>query len=246
VPTLLLVRHGRSTANTAGVLAGWTPGVHLDDTGRAQAAALGQRMAPLPLADVVVSPLERCQETAGALQAVDGPTGPRPALRTDERLGECKYGDWTGRALKDLSKEPLWRTVQSHPSAAVFPGEGGEGLATMQHRALEAVREHDARVGAEHGEDVVWVAVTHGDVIKAILADALGMHLDLFQRISADPCSVSVVRYAPLRPFVLRMNDSGGDLAGFAPAKKKRRTTRRARDTEASSDAVVGGSTGSA
>ncbi|PRY18073.1 histidine phosphatase family protein [Kineococcus rhizosphaerae] len=242
MPTLLLVRHGRSTANTAGVLAGWTPGVHLDDTGKEQARALGQRMASLPLADVVVSPLERCQETAAALTAVDGPTGPRPALRTDDRLGECKYGDWTGKALKDLAKEPLWRTVQSHPSAAVFPGPEGEGLATMQHRALEAVREHDARITAEHGDDAVWVAVTHGDVIKAILADALGMHLDLFQRISPDPCSVSVVRYAPLRPFVLRMNDSGGDLSGFAPARKKRRATRR----PANNDAVVGGSTGAA
>ncbi|GAB3470318.1 histidine phosphatase family protein [Kineococcus endophyticus] len=242
VPTLLLVRHGRSTANTAAVLAGWTPGVHLDDTGRAQAEALARRLAPVPVADVVVSPLERCQETAEALRAVDGPTGARPPVRTEDRLGECKYGDWTGKALKDLAKEPLWRTVQSHPSAAVFPGEGGEGLATMQHRALEAVREHDARVAAEHGDDAVWVAVSHGDVIKAVLADALGMHLDLFQRLSVDPCSVSVVRYAPLRPFVLRMNDSGGDLAGFAPAKKKRRSTRR----PASSDAVVGGSTGAA
>nr|WP_218885294.1 histidine phosphatase family protein [Kineococcus aurantiacus] len=236
----MLVRHGRSTANTAAVLAGWTPGVHLDDTGREQAAALARRVAPLPLADVVVSPLERCQETAAALVAVDGPTGPRPAPRTDERLGECGYGDWTGRALKDLAKEPLWRTVQSHPSAAVFPG--GEGLAAMQHRALEAVREHDARIAAEHGDDAVWVAVTHGDVIKAVLADALGMHLDLFQRLSADPCSVSVVRYAPLRPFVLRTNDSGGDLAGFAPPRRKRRAARRA----VSSDAVVGGSTGAA
>jgi probable phosphomutase (TIGR03848 family) len=242
VPTLLLVRHGRSTANTAGVLAGWTRDVHLDDTGRAQAAALAQRLAPVPVADLVVSPLERCQETADALRSVDGPTGPRPELRTEERLGECKYGDWTGKALKDLTREPLWRTVQSHPSAAVFPGEAGEGLATMQHRALEAVRQHDARVAAEHGEDAVWVAVSHGDVIKAVLADALGMHLDLFQRLSVDPCSVSVVRYAPLRPFVLRMNDSGGDLAGFAPPRKKRRSTRKA----SSSDAVVGGSTGAA
>ena len=239
MPTLLLVRHGRSTANTAGVLAGWTPGVHLDERGREQAAALGQRLAAVPLAALVVSPLERCQETAAALSAVDGPDGPRPAPTTDERIGEAKYGDWTGREIKTLAKEPLWRTVQSHPSAAVFPGPGGEGLADMQHRAVTAVREHDAAVAAEHGEDAVWVAVTHGDVIKAVLADALGMHLDLFQRITADPCSVSVVRYAPLRPFVLRTNDSGGDLSPFAPVRKK---TRRRRP--ASSDAVVGGSTG--
>ena len=148
MPTLLLVRHGRSTANTAGVLAGWTPGVHLDDTGRAQAAALAHRMAPLPLAAVVSSPLERCQETAGALLAVDGPRGPRPPLQTDARLGEARYGDWTGKEIKVLAKDPLWRTVQAHPSAAVFPGPEGEGLADMQHRAGAAVREHDARVAA--------------------------------------------------------------------------------------------------
>jgi probable phosphomutase (TIGR03848 family) len=244
VPTLLLVRHGRSTANTAGVLAGWTPDVHLDDVGRGQAQALARRLAPVTVASFVVSPLERCQETAGELRSLDGPSGPRPDVLTEDRLGECKYGDWTGKAIKDLAKEPLWRTVQSHPSAAVFPGPEGEGLATMQHRAVAAIREHDARVAAEHGDDAVWVAVTHGDVIKAILADALGMHLDLFQRISADPCSVSVIRYAPLRPFVIRMNDSGGDLAGFAPAKK--RTRRAGKRAEASSDAVVGGSTGAA
>ncbi|MBB2899562.1 putative phosphomutase (TIGR03848 family) [Kineococcus radiotolerans] len=245
MPTLLLVRHGRSTANTAGVLAGWTPDVHLDDTGRAQAAALGQRLAPVPVASFVVSPLERCQETAAALRAVDGPDGPRPAATTDERLGECRYGDWTGRPIKELAREPLWRTVQEHPSAAVFPGPDGEGLADVQHRSVAAVREHDARVAAEHGEDAVWVAVTHGDVIKAILADALGMHLDLFQRISADPCSVSVVRYAPLRPFVLRVNDSGGDLSGFAPRRKRARRSS-ARPARRSSDAVVGGGAGSA
>lgn len=243
MPTLLLVRHGRSTANTAGVLAGWTPGVHLDDRGREQAAALAARLAPVPLAAVVASPLERCQETAGALLAVDGPTGPRPALQTDERIGEARYGDWTGKEIKTLTKHPLWSTVQVHPSAAVFPGPEGEGLATMQARAVGAVREHDARVAAEYGEDAVWVAVTHGDIIKAVLADALGMHLDLFQRIQADPCSVSVVRYAPLRPFVIRTNDSGGDLSAFVPAPKKA-TRRRKASPAASSDAVVGGSTG--
>jgi probable phosphomutase (TIGR03848 family) len=242
VPTLLLVRHGRSTANTAGVLAGWTPGVHLDDRGREQAAALAARLAPVPLAAVVASPLERCQETAAALLAVDGPTGPRPALATDDRIGEARYGDWTGEEIKTLTKHPLWNTVQVHPSAAVFPGPEGEGLAAMQARAVGAVREHDARVAAEHGDDAVWVAVTHGDIIKAVVADALGMHLDLFQRIQADPCSVSVIRYAPLRPFVIRTNDSGGDLSSFAPAPKK--ATRRRRSTVASSDAVVGGSTG--
>ncbi|WP_369052139.1 MSMEG_4193 family putative phosphomutase [Kineococcus terrestris] len=239
MPTVLLVRHGRSTANTSGVLAGWTPGVRLDETGERQAADLGARMAPVALARLVVSPLERCRQTAEALRAVDGPTGARPDPLVDERVGEARYGDWTGRPLSALAKEPAWRTVQAHPSAAVFPGEGGESMAAMAARVVAAVREHDAQVAAEHGDDAVWAAVTHGDLVKAVLADALGMHLDLFQRLSADPCSVSAVRYTPLRPFVLRVNDTGGDLSAFAPPARKRRRRR-----PASSDAVVGGGTG--
>lgn len=245
MPTVLLVRHGRTAANASGVLAGWTPGVGLDDAGRAQAAALAERMAVLPIALAVSSPLQRCQETATTLLAVPGPDGaPRPDLLTDERLGECRYGDWTGRPLKDLSKEPLWRVVQSHPSAAVFPGDEGEAMLTMQHRAVSSIREHDAKVAVEHGDDAIWVALSHGDVIKAILADALGMHLDAFQRLVVDPCSVSVVRFTPLRPFAVRVNDSGNDLAGLVPPPVKKRRPG-ARRKPVSSDAVVGGSTGS-
>lgn len=194
MPTVLLVRHGRTTANASGVLAGWTPGVGLDDVGRGQAQALAARVGALPLAAVVTSPLQRCVETAAALVAVPGPDGAvRPEPSVEDRLGECRYGDWTGRELKVLAKEPLWRVVQAHPSAVTFPGPEGESMPTMQHRAVEAVRAHDARVAAEHGDDALWVAVSHGDVIKAILADALGMHLDAFQRIVVDPDRKSVV-----------------------------------------------------
>jgi probable phosphomutase (TIGR03848 family) len=241
MPTVLLVRHGRTTANASGVLAGWTAGIGLDDVGRKQAASLAARLAALPLVAVVTSPLQRCQETAGELIAVPGPKGAaRPEPELDERLGECRYGDWTGRPLKELARDPLWRVVQAHPSAVTFPGPDGESMPDMQHRAVAAIRAHDVRIGAEHGDDAIWVAVSHGDVIKAILADALGMHLDAFQRIVVDPCSVSVVRYTPLRPFALRLNDTGGDLSGLAPPPRRRR--RRA--SPASSDAVVGGSTG--
>ncbi|HEY0486707.1 MAG TPA: histidine phosphatase family protein [Mycobacteriales bacterium] len=232
--TLLLVRHGRTTANASGVLAGWTPGVALDDVGRGQAGAVAQRLSPVPLAAVVSSPLDRCQETAAALLAGRDGLG----VATDERFGECRYGDWTGRPLKELAKDPLWKVVQQHPSAAVFPGPGGEGLAQTQARAVAAVRDWDARIAAEHGPDAVWVACSHGDVIKAVLADALGMHLDLFQRIVVDPCSVSVVRYTETRPFVVRVNDIGGDVAALVPPKRRRRRAK------ADSDAVVGGGAG--
>ena len=200
--TLLLARHGL-TAMTGPVLAGWTPGVHLDDRGRQQAAALGERLLPVPVAAIVASPLERCQETAVALAA--GREG--PTVDTDERLGECRYGDWTGQELKKLAKDPLWKVVQAHPSAAAFPG--GEALRDTQNRAVDAVRDHNARLG----DDATWIAVSHGDVIKAIVADALGVHLDMFQRLQIDPCSLTVIRYTSLRPFVVRLNDVGGSVA---------------------------------
>jgi probable phosphomutase (TIGR03848 family) len=226
--TVLLVRHGITDANTGGVLAGWTPGVHLAEKGREQAVALGERLLAVPVTAIVASPLERCQETAAALlRGRDG-----LAIETEESLGECHYGDWQGRTLKELSKEPLWKVVQSHPSAAHFPG--GESLLETQARAIEAIRSHNARLG----DDATWIAVSHGDVIKAILADALGMHLDAFQRIQVDPCSLSVVRYTELRPFVLRMNDKGSPVTDLIPPKK------RARKTKASSDAAVGGGAG--
>jgi probable phosphomutase (TIGR03848 family) len=228
VTTVILLRHGRTTANTSGVLAGWTPGVLLDETGAAQVRAVGERLAKVPLAAIVSSPLERCRQTADAVAE-----GRDLEVQTDDRLGEARYGDWTGRTLKELVKEPLWRVVQQHPSAAIFPGPEGEGLAQTQVRAVAAVREWNAKLGP----DAVWLACSHGDVIKAILADALGLHLDQFQRIIVDPASVSVVTYTETRPFVVRVNDTGGDVSGLIPPPRRRR--RRA-----SSDAAVGGGSG--
>ena len=184
----------------------------------------------MPLTAVVSSPLERCQATAGAVLA-----GRELELRTDDRLGEARYGDWTNRPIKELVKEPLWKVVQAHPSAAVFPGPEGEGLAQTQARAVAAVREWNAKLGP----GAVWLACSHGDVIKAILADALGLHLDQFQRIVVDPASISVVTYTETRPFVVRVNDTGGDVSGLIPPPKRRRR-------KSSSDAVVGGGAGAA
>ncbi|MGY1802322.1 histidine phosphatase family protein [Blastococcus sp. SYSU D00922] len=227
--TVILLRHGRTTANTGGVLAGWTPGVQLDETGAAQVAAVGERLAKVPLAAVVSSPLDRCLQTAAAIAA-----GRDLEVRKDDRLGEARYGDWTGRAIKELAKEPLWKVVQQHPSAAVFPGAEGEGLAQTQARAVAAVRSWNAQLGPA----AVWLACSHGDVIKAVLADALGLHLDQFQRIVVDPASISVVTYTETRPFVVRVNDTGGDVSALIPPPRRRRRATR------SSDAVVGGGAG--
>ncbi|KUI40244.1 histidine phosphatase family protein [Mycobacterium sp. GA-2829] len=232
--TVILLRHGRSTSNTAHTLAGRSQGVDLDDRGAEQARAVVGRIGELPVRAIVRSPLLRCERTVEPLAAA---LGLDPVV--DERLTEVDYGSWTGRKISELVKEPLWAVVQQQPSAAVFPD--GEGLAQVQARAVAAVREHDRRLAEEHGGDTLWVACSHGDVIKAVLADALGTHLDSFQRITADPASMSVIRYTTLRPFVVHINHTGAELAAGLAAKPAPADGQQDVPTE---DAVVGGSTG--
>ncbi len=245
---VLVVRHGL-TSSTGKALTGWMPGIALDDRGEAQAAALGSRLAQVPLAVIVSSPLDRCRETAAAIAArqerpeadpyreANGSAPPARApvaqVELDDRLGECKYGDWTGQPLRKLAHDPLWKVVQAHPSAVRFPGPDGESMLEMQQRAVTAVRDWNAKLG----KDATYLICSHGDVIKAILTDALGMHLDMSQRIQIDPCSLSVIRYTTLRPFVLRMNDTGSDSAGLA-----RRPAQAGAGAEA--DAQIGGGAG--
>jgi probable phosphoglycerate mutase len=237
VTTVLLVRHGL-TATTGQLLTGWTPGVGLDERGRAQAKALGERLAPVPLDAIVTSPLDRCQQTveeilaARAGRIAQAHAGQQADPVIEERVGECKYGNWTGKPLKELEKDPLWPVVQAHPSAVTFPGPEGESMLDMQHRAVSAVREWNARLG----KDATYLVCSHGDVIKAIVADSLGLHLDQCQRIVADPCSLTVIRYTPLRPFLLRLNDTGGGVDDLLPRPKSA--------DSAESDAVIGGGAG--
>lgn len=244
--TVLLVRHGL-TASTGQLLTGWTPGVGLDERGRAQAKALGERIASVPLDAIVTSPLDRCQQTVEEIVAAragrTGPDGQAAAPVVEDRVGECRYGDWTGKPLKELEKDPLWPVVQAHPSAVRFPGPGGESMPDMQHRAVAAIREWNERLG----KDATYLVCSHGDVIKAIVADSLGLHLDLSQRIIADPCSLTVIRYTPLRPFLLRLNDTGGGVDDLLPRPVP---SGEAGDTPAGStpsgesDAVIGGGAG--
>jgi probable phosphomutase (TIGR03848 family) len=263
---VLIVRHGL-TSSTGKALTGWLPGIELDDRGRAQAAAVAARLARVPLAAIVSSPLERCVQTASIIaaghgdagadgqvadghqaageagtngQVLKGSAGPGHdpiEVQLDDRLGECRYGDWTGQSLRKLARDPLWRVVQAHPSAVRFPGPGGESMTGMQQRAVSAVRDWNTQLG----EDAVYLVCSHGDVIKAILADALGMHLDMSQRIQVDPCSLSIIRYTTLRPFVLRMNDTGTDTSALRALAHAPKAARSA--TEA--DAQVGGGAGS-
>ncbi len=227
--TVILLRHGRSVANVRAQLAGRTPGIGLDDLGRAQADAIVERLGPSldRVVAVVRSPLQRCAETVVPLLAsVDV-----PEVVVDDLI-EVDYGDWTNQPIKQLLTEPLWKTVQQQPSAAVFPG--GEGLAQVQHRAVAAIRRLDAHYGGPDGQGV-WVACTHGDVIKSIVADALGMHLDSFQRIVVEPASMSVISYHPKRPTVHAVNST--QTVPVPPARKP--------DAAEHAADSIGGSTGS-
>ena len=229
---VLVVRHGL-TAATGTALSGRTPGIPLDDRGCAQAAAVAERLAQVRLDAVISSPLERCAQTAAAIA---GRQSPAAEVTTEDRLIEVGYGDWTGQSLRKLSREPLWRVVQAHPSAVTFPGPGGESLPDIQRRAVSAVRDWNARLGPQ----AVYLICSHADVIKAILADSLGLHLDLYQRIQIDPCSLSVIRYTPLRPFVERMNDTSGSVKALTRSDKTTAGTSALR----SGDAPVGGGAG--
>jgi probable phosphoglycerate mutase len=194
--SLLLVRHALNDW-VGDRLAGWTPEVHLNDKGRAQAEALAERLAKESIAAVYSSPLERAVETAEIVAAPH-----RLEVHIREGLGEVRYGEWTGQSLKDLAKEEAWRVVQFYPSGARFPG--GEAIREMQARA---VAELDAIVAAHPGQTVL--AVSHADVLKAVLAHYTGMHLDLFQRLVVSPASLSVVAFTPMGPRLIALNDTG-------------------------------------
>jgi probable phosphoglycerate mutase len=206
-PTLvLLVRHGQ-TATTGTVLPGRAKGLHLADTGRAQAQAAADRIGALDRIDAVyASPLERTRETAAPIAAASG-----QKVQIAKGLLECDFGDWTGKKLSLLRKKPEWSTVQNRPSTFRFPG--GESFAEMQ---LRIWNELERLVAAHPGQRVV--AVSHADPIKAAVAMATGVHLDLFQRIVISPCSITPLLFTPGGPIVLAVNSTGDDLRTLAPS----------------------------
>lgn len=194
--TVLLVRHA-TTASTGKRLGGWTSGVHLDDRGRAQAEAVGERLVDHEVAAVYASPLERTQETAKAIASACG-----LRVRTRRGIGEVDYGEWTDRPLGTLRRRKDWQVIQHTPSRFTFPG--GESIRAAQSRAVEQV---EALV-AEHRDDTI-VAVSHADVIKAAVAHFLGMPLDTFQRIHVQPASITTVVLADgAPPVVAGLNDT--------------------------------------
>lgn len=193
---ILLIRHAVNDFVKTGRLAGWTPGVHLNDEGKAQAEALGKRLAHVALDQLYASPLERTMETAEAVRQHH----PRLTIRQHENIGEVRYGDWEGKHIAMLTMRKMWRVVQEYPSRASFPN--GETMRGVQVRAVNAIED----LVAKHPRETVAV-VSHADLIKMVLAHYLGMHLDNFQRIEVSPASISVLRLGHSRPYITAMND---------------------------------------
>jgi probable phosphoglycerate mutase len=199
---LVLIRHAHSEANAAGILSGRLPNVHLSEKGVAQSENLAVRLGNFPLSSLRISPMERCFETISPwINSVVLPNYPKFQPELDPNLTEVDYGTWSGKKLAMLSKNKLWKIVQESPSRMYFPD--GEGIAQMQARAMTSV--HEAVSAKGMGSAVI---VSHGDVIKSIVASALGMHLDEFQRIVIDPASVSIIDFSTTKPRTLLFNDS--------------------------------------
>lgn len=212
---LVLIRHAHSEANAAGILSGRLPNVHLSEKGLKQSEDLAVRLGNFHVSNLRISPMERCFETiAPWINSIVLPNNPKFSPIIDQELTEVDYGSWSGKKLAVLSKNRLWKTVQESPSRMYFPK--GEGIANMQSRAMTSV--HDAVSTKTKGAAVI---VSHGDVIKSIVASALGMHLDEFQRIVIDPASVSILDYSTIKPRILLLNDSRSVITELVAAPKR-------------------------
>lgn len=212
-----MIRHAHSEANAKGVLSGRISGVHLSSTGVSQSQELVTRLGAIAVAELRVSPLERCAETINPWwQSIGKKSNRGVEIVRDENLTEVDYGKWSGKKLALLSAKKLWKTVQHNPSAMYFPS--GEGLAQMQERAMRAVH---AAIGSK--KKGAAVLVSHGDVIKSIVASSLGMHLDDFQRIVIDPASVTIIDFSGTKPRLILLNDSRANLESFINAPYRKR-----------------------
>ncbi len=190
---LFLIRHGRSTANAAGILAGHQEGIELDERGTEQAISLATRLADVNLTALISSPVLRCVQTAKLV----GKHGLK--LTIDERFSEMNFGTWQGRLLSELAEDALWKDIQERPSTVRFPE--GETFSEVAARASKAIAEWNDLLGDEN-----YAVFTHADVIKVAVAEAIGLPLDRFQRIAIDPCSVTILEYGSARTILRALN----------------------------------------
>jgi probable phosphomutase (TIGR03848 family) len=213
---ILLIRHAVNDFVKTNKLAGWTPGVHLNDEGREQAEVLGKRLIHAPIRHLYASPLERTMETAEAIQKHH----PDVSIVQNAEIGEVRYGDWEGQSIAMLRGRKMWQMVQETPSRAYFPN--GETMRGVQERAVNEIE----RLAALHQRDLV-VVVSHADLIKMVIAHYLGMHLDLFQRIVVSPASISTLMLGFGRPYVATVNDA----AHVAQLEQERRLAKQQSQT---------------
>ena len=206
--TFLLIRHAVNDYVKTGKLAGRMAGIHLNEEGKAQASALGRRLAAAPLDHIYASPMDRTMETACALAEHH----PKLQVERHDGISEVHYGDWQGKAISELQRRKMWDVVQEYPSRARFPR--GETMRGVQVRIVNAIE----TLAPEHPDQMIAL-VFHADLIKMALAHYLGMHLDVFQRIVISPASISTLHLGHSRPFVLGMND----IAHVLEAKERRR-----------------------
>lgn len=219
---ILLVRHAVNDFVKTGKLAGWTPEVHLNDEGKAQADALGKRLADVPINQLYASPLERTMETAEAIRQYH----PNLEIVQNAEIGEVRYGDWEGKAIAELTRRKMWQVVQEYPSRAYFPN--GETMRGVQTRAVNEIE----RLVSLHPRDLV-VIVSHADLIKMVIAHFLGMHLDNFQRIVVSPASISTLMLGFGRPYVGTVND----VAHVLQMERERKAAKANSDAQAAETA---------
>ena len=215
--SVILVRHSRSTANTAGVLAGQAPGISLDETGFTQAKGLTTRIGDIAITRVISSPLQRCIETISPWHEKYG----QSEIEIDNNFIESDYGTWTGCKLSELAKEPLWKEIQKTPSKVTFPE--GESFQTMFKRVSEGL---DSIIDKLAENDNV-IVVSHGDIIKLAISKILGLPIDNFQKLVIDPASISIVKVEnsedkehSRRTALISMNESGTPLSKLLENKE--------------------------
>lgn len=215
--SVILVRHSRSTANTAGVLAGQAPGISLDETGFTQAQGLTARIGDVLISRVISSPLQRCIETISPWHEKYGKT----EIEIDNNFIESDYGSWTGEKLSELAKEPLWKSVQKSPSTVTFPeGESFQAMFKRVSIGLDSIIDKLA-------ENDNVIVVSHGDIIKLAIAKILGLPIDNFQKLVIDPASISIVKVEnsedkehSRRTALISMNESGTSLSKLLENKE--------------------------
>jgi probable phosphomutase (TIGR03848 family) len=212
VARLVFIRHAHSTANDAGILSGQLPGISLSKKGRKQAQDLVDRIGASSFDSVRVSPMQRCEETIAPWINSHYSRGMK-SYQIDESLIEMDYGSWSGRKLSSLSREKMWKQIQERPSTVQFPQ--GERMKAMQKRALTSIS--DALLEKKNGTHLF---VSHGDVLKAVVASLLKMKLDDFQTLVIDPASVTVIDFDGVKSRLLAFNDTHSPIAPLTSMEK--------------------------